>query len=71
MGLSSNFNCNAKEHKNEIYTEFDINEEDTVVFVWHKIKNKEDCLTFSVEQADVELRGDDPFLAQLAEKIPV
>ncbi len=52
MGLSSNFNLHAKERKNEVYTEFDISEEETVVFVFHKVRKKEDCLTFSIEQAD-------------------
>jgi len=52
MGLSSNFDLEAKERKNEVYTEFDISEEETMVFVWHKVKSKEDCLTFSVDQAE-------------------
>ncbi len=52
MGLSSNFHLQAKERRNEVYTEFEISEEETVVFVLHKVKRKEDVMTFSIEQAD-------------------
>ncbi len=52
MALSSNFNLKAKGKKNEVYTEFEIGEEETVVFVWHKILKKGDVMTFSIEEAD-------------------
>ena len=52
MGLSSNFHLKSTERKNEVCTEFEISEEETVVFVLHKVNAKEDVMTFSIEQAD-------------------
>lgn len=50
MGLASTIPLSKKE--NYVFNEFEINAQDSVVFVFHKISEKQNTLSFSREEAD-------------------